>query len=234
MTELASVYWLTGNADNVPGDSGWLTVRERGILEDLRYIKRRADWRLGRWTAKRAVLALLSRSGFAATAADVEIIAADDGAPELYVSGDRHDCAISISHSRGIGFVALSPDGTEVGCDVETVETRGKRFVDDYFTEKEIAAVSGVSEAERPVLTTLTWSAKESALKAARVGLGRDTRSMEVRLPSCHEVSGGRWNQLSIQCSETKRSYCGWWMLTGQMLFTISCRSETGPPSRLD
>lgn len=234
MTDLASVYWLTGNADDVPGDSGWLTVRERDKLEHLRFIKRRADWRLGRWIAKRAVRALLLRGGCEVALADVEIIAADDGAPELRVFGDRHDCAISISHSRGIGFVALSPNGTALGCDVEAVETRGKRFVEDYFTENEIAAVGGASEAEQSVLSTLMWSAKESALKAERVGLGRDTRSMEVRLPLTQVISGQRWTPLSVECSETGRLYHGWWMLAGEMLFTISCCSETDLPSRLD
>jgi 4'-phosphopantetheinyl transferase len=234
MTDLASVYWLTCTGDEVPGGGEWLTERERDKLKELRFIKRRADWRLGRWTAKRAVCAWMLRDGRAARPADVEIAAAADGAPDARVFGGKGECTVSISHCRGVGFVALTPGRTGLGCDVEAVEERGERFVRDYFTELEVAAVGGVPEPDRPVVGTLIWSAKESALKAARVGLGRDTRSMEVRLESGTAFADRSWMPLAIKCLETGWVYRGWWMLSDRMLFTISCRLESEQPFRLD
>ena len=46
MTKAPAVYWLAATGDDVPGDSEWLTGRELDKLEQLRFTKRRADWRL--------------------------------------------------------------------------------------------------------------------------------------------------------------------------------------------
>jgi hypothetical protein len=71
------VRWLTAVSEDVPGDDGWLGPRERGVLAGLDGERRRADWRLGRWAAKR----LLAND-------DVELLPAADGAPEAW-RGDR-------------------------------------------------------------------------------------------------------------------------------------------------
>ena len=42
---------------DVPEDNDWLSADERARLNQMRIPKCGADWRLGRWTAKRALAA---------------------------------------------------------------------------------------------------------------------------------------------------------------------------------
>jgi 4'-phosphopantetheinyl transferase len=61
------------------------------------------------------------------------------------------------------------------------VEARSPAFVEDYFSADEQALIADISLPERSLLLALLWSAKESALKALRVGLRLDTRCMSVK-----------------------------------------------------
>jgi hypothetical protein len=49
------LYWLEQSEADVPAHNDWLSVRERAFLDTIRFAKRRGDWRLGRWAAKRAL-----------------------------------------------------------------------------------------------------------------------------------------------------------------------------------
>ena len=233
MTSLPAVYWLSATGDEVPGDSLWLTGRERGKLEQLRFTKRRADWRLGRWTAKRAVCELWRRQGGKLEMGDVEIIAAEDGAPELHVRGAAADATVSISHCLHVGFAVLSPDGVAVGCDVEKIEPRSDLFISDYFADAEQAMVRGAADRDRPRIMNLIWSAKESTLKALRRGLERDTRGVEVRLASGGRGAGDAWAPFSVVCAETRSEFYGWWKRDGDFLFAVSCSARTDQPLSL-
>lgn len=229
MNRASDLYWLTGGADDVPPGSDWLGGRELEKLEQMRFTKRRADWRLGRWTAKRAVCSFLSLSDSVAEPSAVEIIAAADGVPELFVSGVTSHATVSISHSHGTGFCVLSPGGLAVGCDVEAIEPRAGRFAADYFTSSEILTIERASGEDRVLLTTLVWSAKESALKALRTGLDRDTRSVEVRDVAAESGANG-WKRLAIDCDGGENQFFGWWRGEGKLVYTIACGALTRPP----
>jgi 4'-phosphopantetheinyl transferase len=229
MTRKPAVYWLVQIGADVPGDSDWLTERERHVLEGLRYVKRRADWRLGRWTAKRAVRFLsMARSGRTLEPTDIEIVAAPDGAPEAHVGGARSSVIISISHSGGVGFCAATPDDLPLGCDVETIGSRSDRFVSDFFTASEAETVLRASREERALFATRIWSAKESALKALRTGLDRDTRSVEVIETS--ETAAGEWGRLRVECQSQGRGFFGWWRLADDRVFTVLSTIQPGLP----
>jgi len=234
MTDKHAVYWIAATAGEVPGDAEWLTGRERGKLEQLRFTKRRADWRLGRWTAKRAVCLLPGSMEHKLVETDVEIVAAADGAPELLIQGVETDLVLSISHCRNIGFVVLSTDGRAVGCDVEAVEPRSESFLSDYFTADELELVGRETGQFRPLLANLIWSAKESVLKSMRMGLNRDTRSVEVRLPGRKLDSGDDWSPFAASCSVTSGEFGGWWRLAGEFVYTVACPAVTEPPIALD
>src|SRR3954454_12181450 len=98
-----SVGWLTRSQADVPPDDTWLGPRERAVLGGLCVAKRREDWRLGRWTAKAALAAWLG-----ATPERIEVVAADDGAPEAWLDGARAPVSVSLSHRSGL---ALAPGG---------------------------------------------------------------------------------------------------------------------------
>jgi 4'-phosphopantetheinyl transferase len=54
------IYWLEQTEADLPAENQWLSAREMLRLARMRFAKRRTDWRLGRWTAKRALAASLN------------------------------------------------------------------------------------------------------------------------------------------------------------------------------
>ena len=52
LSDATTVAWLEQSEADLPPHDDWLSVDEALQLDRLRFAKRRADWRLGRWTAK--------------------------------------------------------------------------------------------------------------------------------------------------------------------------------------
>lgn len=205
--------WAPGRAEDVPTDDLWLGDRERSVLAGLRFQARRRDWRLGRWTAKHAVSAWLGPSWPTA-----EIVAGSDGAPDAFVAGRPAPVSISLTHRSGLAVCVVAPAGKRVGCDLETVATRSDAFVRDWFTPAEVALVEGASSRERDLVTSLVWSAKESALKCLREGLRIDTREVVVR-PGAAAVDG--WRRVQVENAEGGSPMRGWWRLHAGHVLTI-------------
>jgi 4'-phosphopantetheinyl transferase len=220
------IHWLLQSFTDHPklgrGEApvGVLSLVEQQRFSALRVPKRRADWLLGRWTAKRLVQAYCARvfgqrppldklvigriPGTAAPMAAIDHrFAPVDSLPVRSIplvgpAGKRSDPAsltvdavplpvsLSISHAADRAFCALveqrlgtAPplrDVPSVGADIESVEPRSRRFVDDFFTVDEIELVSRAPEESFDLLATAVWSAKEAVLKALRLGLTVDTR----------------------------------------------------------
>ena len=93
---MTSPGWLTRSQADVPTDDGWLGAREVEVLAGLRFEKRRADWRLGRFASKAAVAIWLG-----VPPGRVEVAAAPDGAPEAWLDGRRGPASLSLSHRAG-------------------------------------------------------------------------------------------------------------------------------------
>ena len=183
-----------GRAADVPAGDEWLSPAERTVAAALRWPKRRSDWRLGRWVAKRAVIACVAAEQGAVEPSDVEILARADGAPVAWMLGGAPAAGVSasISHSDGVGFAAAVAGDTALGCDVERIRPRSGRFVEDYFTAAEREQVARAPADDRPAVATLIWSAKEAALKVLREGLRLDTRSVAVECPGAWSPAWGR------------------------------------------
>jgi 4'-phosphopantetheinyl transferase len=238
------VRWLEQSLADLPSDDTWLSPAEKQRCENFRIPKRRADWRLGRWTAKLAVAVYLNQSCDSEMLARIEIRAATSGAPEVLIDGEPARVSISITHSAGISACAFARAEMNVGCDLELVEPRSDAFLIDYFTATEQAMVHSEDAAQRNVLSTLLWSAKESALKLLKEGLRLDTHSVEVTLetnghalPLCPpskvadpsssfaSLEVGEWRQLSVTQPNGQR-FSGWWLSTGELVRTV----VTDPP----
>ena len=217
-------YLLCGE-DDVPADDAWLLPTERGTLDVLTRAKRRADWRLGRWVAKHAVAGAL-----AVSAEVVEIRRADDGAPQAWCEGIPLDVSVSISHGAGMGLCVVAVPPLAVGCDVERIEQRPPVFEEDWFTASECELVGAASPAEHDLLVTLIWSAKESALKALRAGLRRDTRSVVV--VDVESASEGVWQRFRINDVQGPPLE-GWWRQEGQSVVSVASASMPAAPSAL-
>jgi len=237
------VYWLEQSADDVPPENDWLSPAESLRLDSMRIPKRRMDWRLGRWTAKRAIARFLDLPGQRQALSTIEIRPATSGAPEAFLSGNPAPVTISISHRAGIAMCTVASCGSSLGCDVEVVEPRSFAFVADYFTVKEQTLLAGVPAAARDAAITLLWSAKESALKALREGLRLDTRSLEIlafnepqfqpdRPPVPSLVPPSDWRQIQVRCSDGQ-FFDGWWQRAGSCIRTLVASPSPSRPMRL-
>ena len=239
-----NIFWLEQAEANIPPEDNWLTPDERFWVKGMRFPKRRRDYLLGRWTAKRALAAYLDWPIRSDAFADIDIRTAPSGAPIARISGNEAHVVISISHRSGVAMCAVAPSGIALGCDLELVESRSDAFVHDYFTAEEQEILYGVRESERPWLVTLFWSAKESALKALQQGLRLDTRSVVVRLPQVEEHLGNRrnwtsdiypqvpdtlWNRFDVICRDGLR-FQGWSQYTDNFVRTIVSTSACAQP----
>jgi len=223
--------WAMVAASDVPDSNIWLSERERQVLSSHESPRRRSDWRLGRWAAKQAILATLEGIDGVKTA-ELEILAAEDGAPEAWLRGVPAGLIISISHRDGVAVSLACRAGTLAGCDLELVEPRAPAFAADWFTPGEMALVEAAPVASRDRLVTMVWSAKESALKAIRQGLRLDTRDVEVN-PSGENVFGDEgWRRFAA--TYAGRPLAGWWRSEGRWVMTSVIDPAGNPPVSVD
>ena len=247
---LMDVYWLGQTQTDVPADDTWLSAREKFRLSGLRFAKRRSDWRLGRWTAKRALAAFLNMPDNPPALADIEIRATPSGAPEGLLRNQMSPLTISLSHSSNTAMCAVARASTGLGCDLEVIEPRADAFVADYFTVNEQKLVERATVEERRLLVTLLWSAKESTLKVLREGLRLDTNCVDVSpvdVPSPEGQDGRQdpvcvpllstgldaWRPLRIRHAGTQ-VFGGWWRHAGHLVRTIVSIPPSYPPIHLE
>lgn len=226
------LYWLEQREKDVPEENDWLSAGEMLFFEGLRFAKRRADWRLGRWTAKRAVSICLGSPAFHSSLASMEVRSAASGVPEVFIADAPAPVTISLSHRNGRALCVVTAAGADLGCDLELIEARSDAFVADYFTAEEQAFVARQPAAERAHILALLWSAKESALKALHAGLRLDTRSVRVDLLDTYS-SGGIWRPLQVVHS-AGRLFHGWWQNADGMVRTIVAAPAPGLPIHLE
>lgn len=228
------VYWLEQNERDVLPENQWLSAEETLCLASLRFPKRRSDWRLGRWTAKRAVAACLNLADDVHSLANIKILAAASGAPEVFLLNQTAPVTISLSHSGGNALCTVARCEVGLGCDLEIIEPRSDAFVTDYFTGYEQRLVERTPHEQRPLLSTVLWSAKESCLKALHEGLRLETTSMDVRLLDglppedqvCRrpirllapDVDGWRPLQVSFRHTPT---FHGWWRTDDRIVRSV-------------
>jgi 4'-phosphopantetheinyl transferase len=245
------VYWLEQNEANVPAENDWLSQGEAIRLNGMNFGKRRTDWRLGRWTAKRALAACLNLPDHREVLARIEIRSAPSGAPEVYILNKPAPVAISLSHCDGAAVCAVAPEGVELGCDLEMIEPGRDAFLTDYFTVEEQALIARACAADRPQLFALLWSAKESALKALGTGLRLDPRCvivspveapgrshedawLEDPTPTFQPSNGlNKWRRLQVR-HISGEVFHGWWRDDGNLLRTTVADPPPDQPILLE
>jgi 4'-phosphopantetheinyl transferase len=214
---------------DVPADDGWLSPREAAWVARMSFPKRRSEFRLGRWTAKRALALYLGWDASARALVSIEIDRAPDGAPVPLVDGRPASAHLTMTDRADQAVCLVGPPGPALGCDLELVEPRSDAFVADYLTpaEQRLVAAAG---ADRDLLANLLWCGKESALKVLRTGLRRDTRSVEVSFPEGPVLDG--WTPLSVRAVEGT-VFPGWWRRFGAFVLTVAATEPLAPPRPL-
>jgi 4'-phosphopantetheinyl transferase len=217
-----TVRWHRAVAGDVPSHDRWLTPDERGVLAGLVVDKRRGDWRLGRWTAKGLVAAVLD-----VPMDRVEVRAADDGAPEVSVDDAATELSLSLSHRDRVCVAAVAPSPTVVGIDLETLETRSDAFVRDWLSDDERAALPSAGEA-RDVRVLCSWTGKEASAKVLRGGLRLAIRHAVVR-PSRPEGTAA-WSPLLVTWTREEVVHHGWWRVDERSVIAVVTEPPADPP----
>ena len=225
---MSRVHYLSARAEELPHDPSWLTPAEQAVLDKLWFEKRRNDWLLGRWVAKRALSAAMGLAN--EDLARWQILAAGDGAPEVWFDGEASELIVSISHSNEFALAAVAPTGVAVGCDIEKIEPRDPSFAETFLTRREQLAVATTQEETRPAIVTLLWSTKESVLKMTREGLRADTWTIEVHVPTTVEPEV--WQPLYARQVASERRFHGWWRRGKRFIATII--ADQGPEMPID
>ena len=213
----------------MPLGDQWLSAGEQARLAGLQIPKRRADWRLGRWTAKCAVTAYWNLPCGLEALSAVELRPEPSGAPKVFIHDRPAPVTLSLSHSSGSGLCTIAPDDVALGCDLEKVEPRSAHFLEDYFTADEQNLVARTPPGMRDRLLTMLWSAKESALKALCCGLRMDTRSVNAAPFDDPRTRDEEWRRVSV-AHINGRSYHGWWRESHDLVCTVVADP---PPRRL-
>ncbi|MGB8859533.1 MAG: 4'-phosphopantetheinyl transferase superfamily protein [Ilumatobacteraceae bacterium] len=229
-TAAAVVHWLQRRLHDLPDGDGWLSTRERTVQDRLVVPKRRADWRLGRWTAKALVAAVLD-----VEVVRVSIIAAPDGAPEALVDELPAPISLSISHRAGVGLAAVG-EHVVVGGDLEVIEPRSPAFVREWFGEHEQALIAEIRDPRRrDELTCLLWSVKEASAKVLREGLRLDPRGASVVLDDDRvpDEPSGHWQRSTVRWATEGRVVSGWWRVDGSFVRAIAGDRPTDVPQEL-
>jgi len=229
---MTQVHWLEQSAAEVPEHNAWLSQAEVSHLNRMRFPKRQADWRLGRWTAKRALAAYLKLPACGDELAAIEIRATESGAPDAFVSGNPSGVAISLSHRAAMASCAVVPLGMEIGCDLEVIEVHTDGFIADYLAGEERELLARIPLRHQVRTVALLWSGKESALKALRVGLRLDTRCVVVCPLDVVDDLGTGWRPLVVRLG-AGRVYHGWWYDTGGLVRTVIAAPASPPPVAL-
>jgi 4'-phosphopantetheinyl transferase len=122
---------------------------------------------------------------------------------------------------------------TSIGCDLELIEPRSAVFISDYLTAEEQELIRDAPDDQKSVLVNLIWSAKESVLKAKRVGLRSSTLSLTVVALegafNSRRQHGTTWSALAVQ-DELDTLYRGWWQSEHLLVRTIVTRPSSTEP----
>ena len=214
------IYWLEQKDSEVPSGDQWLSGSERARLDGFHIPKRRADWRLGRWTAKCAVVAYWNLPRDLEALAAVELRPEPSGAPKVFIHDRPAPITLSLSHSSGTGFCVIVEARVALGCDLEKVEPRSAHFLGDYFTADEQDLAARTPPGMRDRLLTMLWTAKESALKALCCGLRMDTRSVNA-VPDYHpRTCDEDWRRVSA-AHRGGTTFRGWWRESHDLVYTV-------------
>ncbi len=220
--------WLTRSLADVPADDAWLAPGERRVLAGLRIARRRADWRLGRWTAKTAVA---QRLGVAPER--LEILAAEDGAPEAWLDGRPAPVSVSLSHRGGRALAVVAGEGHRPGCDLELIEARSPAFVREWLSPCEQRRIVDCAAGERALVANLIWTAKEAAAKVRREGLRLDVRRAVVNASGVGGPETDCWKPLRVDWPDAQLATSGWWRVEPGWVMSVAGEPAPAAPAML-
>ena len=177
-----------------------LSVDERERADRFRFEQDRI-----RYTVARGVTRRLLGSYASVSPAELRFEYGAHGKPTL----PRSPLRFNVSHSRGLGLIALSWN-RELGVDVEAIreDLADEKIAERFFSPGEVAALHSLPREERIPAFFRCWTRKEAFIKADGRGLTRGLDTFDVTLtpgeparllrtaPDPEEVH--RWSMLAL------------------------------------
>jgi 4'-phosphopantetheinyl transferase len=185
----------------------------------MRFPRRRHAWLLGRRAAKALLRQVIPGQP---DPAEIQIENEPGGAPFASISGQRLAGCLTISHRANFGLAAYTAHpAMQIGADLELVEPGSPDFLNDYLSPVELEIAARLPESERSRWMFLAWSAKEAVLKALRIGLRADTRSVELLAPAAAQP--GQWTPLCARTSlPGAQDLRLWWQTRDNLVLTLA------------
>lgn len=210
--------------ETAPSGPAWDSVEflapsERERLAGMKFERRRHSWLLGRRAAKNLLRAMLPG---VLDLSEIQIENEAGGAPFAQVDGLPVSGCLTISHREEWALAAYTAHtGLQIGADLEIVPAESPDFLEDYLSSGELETAARLAGRERAWWMILCWSAKEAVLKALRIGLRADTRSVELLAYAGGQP--GAWTPLparsSLPGTEDLRL---WWQAEGDLVLTLA------------
>jgi len=124
-------------------------------------------------TTRRFYLRLLLGAYLGLPGKDVRVTRRNKGRPELDASQSNGELNFNVARSSGCYLIGVN-SGAAIGVDMEIATRRpGKpmALARRYFSQQEIAALSGFDESELHRAFMHTWACKEAIVKASGMGI---------------------------------------------------------------
>lgn len=165
-----------------------LTEAELGRYREISENKKKS-WLLGRIAAKESALNFFLNSIPNLTYKDIEINNTKLGVPYLKISCSQTQASgllpethLSISHCDNYAVANIVPADSFLGAgvDIERIQNFKTETVKSFMTESELSFYKKTPAHLQDFLTTLTWSIKESYLKACGTGIRIHPNKVEI------------------------------------------------------
>nr|WP_231116781.1 4'-phosphopantetheinyl transferase superfamily protein [Paenibacillus polymyxa] len=157
-------------------DSEMFHPEECSYFESLLFQRRKANFMLGRLSAKQAASVLLSEPNLRNISVETGVF----GQPLLRATA-APGYQVSIAHCDNIGTAVVFPEAHPMGIDIEKINPGRIKTMESLLTMEErerIAAVRGIEEYS--VLVTVSWTVKEAISKILRTGFTASSQVLEI------------------------------------------------------
>ncbi len=244
------IYWALESSAAHPAlthglpPAGLLDGVEMETFLRFKVDKRRREWLLGRWTAKRLLHSVLGLNDEASASGRHQMMAGarydqipirNDAVGRPYTPAAPVTLSLSHSGRRAAAAVVRAVDWP-LGIDLEQIAPRPATFEADYLTPAELAQLDEAPAGRRDQWLTIIWSGKEAALKALGLGLSVDTRAVTIGIaPGPEDPAGTGWHPLTVTCHADRLprpapALTGWWRIIESDILTIVCSHGSSLP----
>lgn len=153
-----------------------LSDEEKARAQAMRFAEHRS-----RFIVAHGALRVILASYLGREPVDLRFAVDPGGKPRLRLEGGEIDLRYSLSHSHGLGLVAVTTGG-EVGVDIERVDSRIEvlKLARHYFAPEETADLEVLPPPARVGAFFRYWTLKEAFIKAIGTGLSMPLDSFAV------------------------------------------------------